>query len=220
MTAVGGTPGPGGTPGAGGAPGAGDARLALVAEVARCHRLGWMPGTSGNLSIRLGTARGGASFAITASGVDKGEVRPGDLVDCDAGGAAVDAGGARRPSAEAVLHARVYRLTGAGAVLHVHSLAPVLAADRWPTGIELADVEMLKGIGRRAHGELVRIPVVANSQDMAALGDAVEAALVPGVPAVVVARHGTYAWGDSLVAARHHLEVVDWLCRYALGAAG
>jgi len=75
---------------------------------------------------------------------------------------------------------------------------------------------MLKGIGRTAHGERVRIPVIANSQDMQALGDAFEKAHEPGVPIMLVARHGMYAWGRDLTEARHHAEIAEWLLGFQI----
>jgi methylthioribulose-1-phosphate dehydratase len=75
---------------------------------------------------------------------------------------------------------------------------------------------MLKGIGRAAEEDRVRLPVVANHQDMAVLGDCVAAALEPGVPAVLVARHGLYTWGADLEQARQHAEIVVWLLEFVL----
>ncbi|MGC0421935.1 methylthioribulose 1-phosphate dehydratase [Embleya sp. AB8] len=189
----------------------------LAREAARFAGLGWMRGTSGNLSVVL--TREPLRLAVTASGLDKGELAADDLVVVDAAGAPIAEEAStppRRPSAEAGLHARVVALTGAGAVFHVHTLAAVRAGARWPAGIELRDLEMLKGIGRAAHDETVTIPVIANSQDMNVLGDRLEAALVPGVPAVVVAAHGMYVWGTDPIQARHHVEVLEWLLEYRI----
>ena len=205
------------------APGAGTkaerdaAGVTLAAEAARFAGLGWMRGTSGNLSVVLG--REPLRLAVTASGMDKGELAHDDLVVVDGAGVPIEAEAStppRRPSAEAGLHARVVALTGAGAVFHVHTVSAVLAGKRWPDGIELRNLEMLKGIGRSAHDESVVIPVIANSQDMTELGDRLEAALVEGVPAVVVASHGLYVWGADARAARHHVEVVEWLLAYRI----
>jgi methylthioribulose-1-phosphate dehydratase len=189
----------------------------LAAEAARFAGLGWMRGTSGNLSVVLG--RSPLRLAVTASGLDKGELAHDDLVVVDADGTPIEAEAStppRRPSAEAGLHARVVALTGAGAVFHVHTVSAVLAGKRWPGGIELRDLEMLKGIGHAAHDETVVIPVIANSQDMTELGDRLEAALVEGVPAVVVASHGLYVWGKDARQARHHVEIVEWLLSYRI----
>lgn len=182
---------------------------ALAAAAARLAALGWMRGTAGNLSLVL--AREPLRLAVTASGIDKGALTPAELVLIDERGTAVDPGETRRPSTEGALHARLAALTGAGAIVHLHPLAAVLAADAHPDGLVLEGLEMLKGIGRAAEGDRVRLPVVANSQDMAVLGNRVAAALEPGVPAVLVARHGLYTWGADLDQARHHAEIVVWL---------
>ncbi|MFD7654658.1 methylthioribulose 1-phosphate dehydratase [Actinosynnema sp. NPDC059797] len=183
---------------------------ALAAECARYTAMGWMRGTSGNLSVVVD--RDPLRLAVTVSGKDKGELTPDDVVLVDAGGNTDDP--VRVPSAEAALHGRIAAVSGAGAVVHVHALAPVVAAERWPDGVELRDLEMLKGFGRRAHDDVVVIPVVPNGQDMGVLGDAFEEGFRPDVPALLVARHGVYVWGDDLHQARHRLECLEWLLRF------
>lgn len=183
----------------------------LAAEAARFAALGWMRGTSGNLSVVL--ARDPLRLAVTASRRDKGELTPRDVVLVDGAGAALSGG---RPSAEAALHARVAAATGAGAVVHVHTVAAVAVGRRRPGGVVFRDLEMLKGIGRTAHDEEVTLPVIANSQDMGVLADRLEAARDPAVPAVIVADHGLYAWGADPVQARHHTEVLQWLLELEL----
>ncbi|ADP83765.1 methylthioribulose 1-phosphate dehydratase [Pseudofrankia inefficax] len=200
----------------------------LVTEAARFAGFGWMRATSGNLSVVLG--RDPLRLAVTASGGDKGELTAGDIVLVDAVGRLLPSPGAGsataaaspsrpaaarpgpRPSAEAALHARLAAATGAGAVVHLHTLASVRAAGRHPGGLELAGLEMLKALGRPADGPATRLPVIQNSQDMTVLGDAALAALEPAVPALLVAGHGLYAWGEDLRSARRHAEAADWLC--------
>ncbi len=201
----------------------------LAAEAARFASFGWMRGTSGNLSVVL--SRDPLRLAVTGSGLDKGTLTAADVVVVDAAGEPVDlaalpsAGAAppsalaALPSAEAALHARVARLTSAGAVVHVHTVAAVVAGRRWPTGIELSGLEMLKGIGVAAAGAHVRLPVIGNSQEMPELGDRLERAWNPRVPAVVVADHGLYAWGSNPLEARHHTEIVEWLLECAIALA-
>ncbi|MCC3768683.1 methylthioribulose 1-phosphate dehydratase [Streptomyces sp. UNOC14_S4] len=185
----------------------------LAAEAARFASFGWMRGTAGNLSVVTG--RDPLRLAVTASGLDKGELTPSDVVVVDGDGAAVDGG---RPSAEAALHARVVRLTGAGAVVHVHTVAAVAMGRRHPEGIVFKDLEMLKGLGQPAHDQEVTLPVVANSQDMRVLGDRLAAARDPRMPAVLVAGHGLYVWGPDPRRARHHTEVVEWLLELELAS--
>ncbi|GLW10976.1 methylthioribulose-1-phosphate dehydratase [Microtetraspora sp. NBRC 13810] len=188
----------------------------LAAESARFTGFGWMRGTSGNLSEVV--ARDPLRLAVTASGLDKGELAASDVAVVDAAGrpAPVDGVAPLVPSAEAGLHARVADLTGADAVVHVHALSAVVAGHHWPDGVRLRDVETLKGIGRLAHDDEVVIPVIGNSQDMAELGDRFEAAYDPRTPAVIVASHGLYTWGSDLKRARHVTECVEWLLSYAL----
>ena len=198
------------------------AGTALAAEAARFAGMGWMRGTSGNLSVTL--ERDPLLLAVTGSGLDKGELTASDLVIVDRDGERVEGrgGSGHRPSAEAGLHARVARVTGAGAVVHVHALAAVVAAHHWPEGVVLRNLEMLKGIGHLAHDETVVLPVVNNSQDMVELGDAFEerylqpTADVAEVPALLVANHGIYVWGADLAKARWHAELIEWMLRFTL----
>jgi methylthioribulose-1-phosphate dehydratase len=187
----------------------------LADEAARYASMGWMRGTSGNLSVVLD--RDPLRLAVTASGLDKGELTADDHVEIDALGEPVGPG---VPSAEAGLHARIAAVSGAGAVVHVHALAPVLAGERWPGGVQLRDLEMLKGFGRLAHDDLVTIPVIPNGQDMRVLGDAFQRGYRADTPALIVARHGIYVWGADLRQARHRLECLEWLLRFILEEAG
>src|SRR3954466_15649810 len=98
-----------------------DAGEALAAEAAYFASFGWMRGTSGNLSLVV--SRDPLRLAVTASGLDKGSLTANDIVVVDETGKAISTDdGQPRPSAEAALHARVARLTGAGAVVHVHTV--------------------------------------------------------------------------------------------------
>jgi methylthioribulose-1-phosphate dehydratase len=190
-----------------------EAGAVLAAEARRFAGLGWMRGTSGNLSLVL--SRDPLRLAVTASGRDKGELASGDVVVVDAHGAAVDPGAAR-PSAEAAFHAHIAERTGAGAVVHVHTLAAVAVGGRHAQGIELEGFEMLKGIGRKASGDVVRVPVIPNSQDMGELAARFDATREEATPALVIATHGLYAWGADALQARHHTEIVEWLLELLL----
>ncbi|KRV48613.1 methylthioribulose-1-phosphate dehydratase [Wenjunlia vitaminophila] len=180
----------------------------LAAEAARFASFGWMRGTSGNLSVVTG--HDPLRLLVTPSGLDKGELTAADMTLVDEEGKAASASGGK-PSAEAALHARVVRLTGAGAVVHVHTVHAVAMGRRHPDGVPFRDVEMLKGIGVPAHDVEVVLPVIENSQDMRVLGDRLEAVLQPRVPGVVVAGHGLYAWGADPGEARRHTEIIQWL---------
>lgn len=183
---------------------------ALARTGRRLYDLGWMRGTSGNVSVR-----DGGRLLVTASGVDKSALDAAHAVATDESGVPVT-GQSHRPSAEAEVHAAILRASRANAAVHVHALSSVIAAARWPDGVPVSDVEQLKGIGRGAHGDRVVVPVVANSQDMADLSERVVEAMDVGVPCVIVAEHGLYAWGSDLGEAVDRTESLDWLFEYAL----
>ncbi|TEX49046.1 MAG: methylthioribulose-1-phosphate dehydratase [Actinomycetales bacterium mxb001] len=188
--------------------------MAQHEELARTSRrlydLGWMRGTSGNVSVL-----DGSQLFVTASGVDKSSLGETDVVEVDGHGAALP-GQSLTPSAEARVHAAILEAARARAAVHVHAMSGVLAAARWPGGVPLVDVEQLKGIGRGAHGDRVTVPVVANSQDMAELSARVVQGMDTGVPCVIVAEHGIYTWGGSLEEAVARTESLDWLFEHAL----
>ena len=68
----------------------------LADEAARYAAMGWMRGTSGNLSVVL--ARDPLRLAVTASGLDKGELTARDHVEIDDDGTPVAGGSAVRGS--------------------------------------------------------------------------------------------------------------------------
>ena len=87
----------------------------LIAAARRLDALGFMPGKSGNLSLRRE-----AGFVITPAALPYAELTADDLVTCDAAGEVLH--GHRRPSSEWRLHAAIYAARPeAQAVVHTHS---------------------------------------------------------------------------------------------------
>lgn len=179
----------------------------------RLYELGWMRGTSGNVSMV--ESEDPRVLVVSASGIAKHAMGAEHAVRTDARGH-VTGDRALAPSAEVLVHAAVIEATGARGVVHVHAMSSVVAAARWPEGVVLHDVEQLKGIGRDAHGDRVVVPVVANAQDMEVLSARIIASLDPSVPGIIVAEHGLYAWGPCLADAVHRTESLDWLFDHAL----
>ncbi|WP_315859209.1 MULTISPECIES: acireductone synthase [unclassified Cyanobium] len=186
----------------------------LSSTMADLHARGWCDGTGGNFSCVL--ARAPLTLLMAPSGVDKGSVLPEELITVDAGGTVV--AGAGRASAETLLHLEIVARTGAGAVLHTHSQSATLLSD-WclgdqePSGsLLLQDLEMLKGLeGIGSHRSRVKLPVLANDQDLARLS-ATAGPLLAGAPqGLLIGGHGLYAWGSDLAQARRHLEILEWL---------
>lgn len=185
----------------------------LAATTRQLYDLGWMRGTSGNVSVVAQDDP--RHILVSASGIAKHSTQPEHAVVTDAAGVALD-GQVHAPSAESKVHAAIVDETGARAVVHVHAMASVLAATRWPGGVVLSSVEQLKGLGCSAEGEQYTVPVVANSQDMDDLSDRIRRAMNPDIPIVLVADHGMYVWGQSLEDAANRTESADWILQHAL----
>jgi len=189
------------------------AELAVqVAEIGRhCYARGWAPGTSGNFSATV--SRDPLRLAITASGVDKGELSPGQVLEIDAGCRVVS--GAGRPSAEAALHLGIARVRGAGAVLHTHSIwSTILSEAVGEDGLAIEGYEMLKGLaGVDTHQHREWLPLVENTQDWVAAMPELEAMLArhPDAHGFLIRRHGLYTWGRDLAEVRRQLETLEFL---------
>jgi methylthioribulose-1-phosphate dehydratase len=183
----------------------------ILAVGRRLDARGLAPATTGNYSVRLNDGR----IAVTVSGRHKGRLVQDDVTQIDLGGHALHA---QAPSAEAALHASVYRLYArAQAVLHVHSVASITLTRLLPRGsdVVLEDYETLKILpGVTTHDTRVVIPVFDNSQDMSALARTVGArlaALTPAPSALLLRGHGVYAWGANVEEAEHVVEALELL---------
>jgi methylthioribulose-1-phosphate dehydratase len=189
----------------------------IAADLAAIGRFvaarGWVPATSGNFSSRID----GDYAAVTRSGIDKGNIRPEDLIAVPLLGALPTG-----VSAETPLHvARYRRNPGIGAVVHVHTVAATVLSrlDAKVGWVELYGFEMLKSLrGQTTHENTVRLPVFANDQDTERLAGHIEAQLAPDptVPGYLLAGHGLYAWGATMVDAQRHLEGLEFLLQCTL----
>jgi methylthioribulose-1-phosphate dehydratase len=185
---------------------------AQLAEIGRdCYARGWALGTSGNFSAVVN--RDPLRLAITTSGVDKGTLSAGEIVEIDAKGKVV--AGSGRPSAEASLHLAIARGRGAGAVLHTHSIWSTILSDAATAdGLALEGYEMLKGLdGVGTHQHREWLPILDNTQDWAAAVPQVEAILTehPRAHGFLIRRHGLYTWGRDLAEAKRHVETLEFL---------
>ena len=182
----------------------------IVSTARELAARGWTPATSSNFSMRLDEAHA----AITVSGLDKGRLTEDGVMVVDLDGRPVAT--EQRPSAETVLHTRLYRRdAGIGCVLHTHSLVQTVASRVFAPsgGVRLKGYELAKAIaGTTTHEAVIELPVLANSQDMPATAGQVEALLDAGpLSGYLIAGHGLYAWGRDLAEARRHLEAFEFM---------
>ena len=192
-----------------------------LAAVARgFYGRGWLMGTSGNLSAVV--QREPLKLAMSPSGVDKGELKPEQLLAIDEN-ARIVSSHQGKPSDESLLHLRIVKDRGAGAVLHTHSVWNTVLSDLYATegGVTIKGYEMLKGLqGVRTHEHMEFLPIIENSQDMPALAELVGATLNehPDAHGFLLRRHGLYSWGQTLAEAKRHIEILEFLLE-AMGRA-
>jgi methylthioribulose-1-phosphate dehydratase len=187
---------------------------AEIVSVARgFHARGWLLGTSGNLSAVV--QRDPLRLAISPSGVDKGELAAGQVLSIDEN-ARIVSEHPGKPSDESLLHIRIVKERGAGAVLHTHSVWNTIFSDLGAEagGVSIEGYEMLKGLeGVRTHEHTEWLPIIENSQDMPALAESVSNVLKEHKAAhgFLLRRHGLYSWGDNLAQAKRHFEILEFL---------
>ncbi|MEX3616112.1 methylthioribulose 1-phosphate dehydratase [Paenibacillus glucanolyticus] len=177
----------------------------------------WFPGTSGNLSVRVGEFTPEQFyFAVTASGKDKSVHTPEDYLFVDQDGAPSEATGLK-PSAETLIHCEIYRKTGCGAIFHVHTIDNNLISDWYGEQgyVPAQGIELIKAFNIWDEDAAIRIPVLPNYADIPRIAELVPDALDPAVPGILLRNHGIYAWGKNAFEAKKHLEAFEFIFEYS-----
>ncbi|MCD8563371.1 MAG: methylthioribulose 1-phosphate dehydratase [Alphaproteobacteria bacterium] len=164
------------------------------------------PATSGNYSMRLDDG----SFAMTVSGFHKGRLSSENIMRVDADARPLED---KKPSAETLLHAQIYRLfPETNAILHVHSVPGAVLTRLTQGDVVLEGYEMLKIFpGIDTHDVRITLPVVPNSQDMDELSAALEDKIKAGVPAYLIRDHGFYVWAPDMEHCVNMCEALEYL---------
>ena len=182
----------------------------MIVELCRqFYDQGWVSGTGGGISLRAGD-----HIYMAPSGVQKERLAEEDLFVLDLDGKVVE-----RPaqdlqiSACAPLFLAAFRLRGAGAVLHSHSIRALLATLRPGPVFRCTHLEMMKGIRGTGYHDTLEVPIIENTAHECDLADSMAAALgdFPRSDAVLVRRHGVYVWGRDWVEAKTQAECYDYL---------
>ncbi|WP_276351532.1 methylthioribulose 1-phosphate dehydratase [Cohnella caldifontis] len=178
---------------------------------------GWFAGTGGNLSMRIGGfSPESFHFAVTASGKDKTKTTPEDFLFVDQSGKPCEAT-RLKPSAETTIHCEIYRLTGCGAIFHIHSVFNNLVSELfWERrAVPIDGVELIKALNVWEEDAHIDIPIVSNFADVPRIVPEVTQRLDPRIPGILLRKHGIYAWGEDAFAAKRHLEAFEYLFEYA-----
>lgn len=168
-------------------------------------RLGFMPGTSGNLSVRLDAER----LLVTPTGVSKCLVRSSDMVIVDLHGRLL--AGTRNVTSEIGMHLAVYeRRQDVEAVVHAH---PPMATAFACSGRGLDEI-----LCQEAVMTLGKVPLASYATTGT---EEVAASLRPHLgdhSAVLLENHGAVTFGTTLLEAFMGMETVEHLAHVALVA--
>ncbi|GAB6065474.1 methylthioribulose 1-phosphate dehydratase [Aquifex pyrophilus] len=172
------------------------------------HQRGWVPATSGNISVKINEEY----IAITSSGKHKGNLKPEDILLVDRNGKPIGEG---KPSAETLLHVAVYKLfPEVNAVVHTHSPNATVISMVFKDIVELEDYELLKAFPDiHTHEAKIRIPVFPNDQNIERLSRKVEEFFknTEDRYGFLIEGHGLYTWGRSMKEALIHTEALEFI---------
>jgi len=177
-----------------------NSKQAIVAALVEvCHRLyekGFVASTDGNVSARLPNGK----ILTTRSGINKGMVSRGDLVEVTLDGAVLK--GKKKPSTELGMHLFIYRQRpDVHAVVHAHPVyATGFAAARIPLDQKVLP-EVIVGLGTVPLAQYA----TPSTQEVA---DSL-APFVKSSNAILLANHGVVTYGLDLPDAWFRMEKVE-----------
>lgn len=167
------------------------------------YRLGYMPGTSGNLSVRLDSER----LLATPTGASKYLLKAADMVIVDLEGTVL--AGSRKATSEMGMHLAIYHnRKDVAAVIHSH---PPIA-----TAFACAGQALDEMLCQEAVMTLGSVPLAAYATTGT---DEVAASLIPLVrdhDALLMANHGAVTYGQSLSDAHFKMETLEHVAQIRL----
>jgi methylthioribulose-1-phosphate dehydratase len=194
-------------------------RARIVELCRQFYAQGWVSGTGGGVSIR----EGGRVY-MAPSGVQKERIQEEDIYVLDEEGGVLESPTSPgfTPSACSPLFFNAFRLRGAGAVIHSHSMHAMLATLVFREAFECTELEMIKGISDHGYFDRLRVPIIENTAQERDLADAMAQAMenYPRTQAVLVRRHGVYIWGKDWVQAKTQAECYHYLFEAAVRMTG
>lgn len=172
----------------------------------RLYRLGFTPGTSGNLSARLDSR----FLLATPTGVSKSMLRQEDMVIVDLDGQQF--AGSRKVTSEIGMHLAVYRQRpDIHAVIHSH--APIATAFAC-AGRALDEPLCAEAIMTLGAVPLAGYATTGTDEVAASLAD-----LIPEHEAILMANHGVVTYGKDLLDAFMKMETVEHFAQITLIAS-
>ena len=165
----------------------------------RIYNRGMVAANDGNISVKISDNE----FLCTPTGVSKGFMTPDYICKVDKDGNVLQANGSFKPSSEIKMHMRVYaQRPDVKSVVHAH---PVYA-----TSFAIAGIPLTQPIMPEAVIALGCVPIAEyGTPSTMEIPDAVEKYL-QHYDAVLLENHGALTYSDSLLAAYHKMESVEF----------
>lgn len=174
---------------------------------------GWFPGNSGNLSLRVGDFQPDQFYyAITSSDKDTSNHTSDNFLFVNAKGEPFETT-KLKPSSEAVIHSKIYRMTGCGAIFHVHTVFNNLLSEWYGEDgyVPVHGNELIKQLGIWEDNAEIRIPIIPNHADISSIANLIPGAIQSNVPGILLRNHGVYVWGRNAFEAKQHLESFEFI---------
>jgi L-fuculose-phosphate aldolase len=186
-----------------------DAELKLRRDLVRfgkwLYRLGFTPGTSGNLSVRLDRQR----LLVTPTGASKYLLRAEDMATVTLDGFQIS--GPRRMTSEVDMHLAIYRQReDVEAVIHSH---PPIATAFACSGRALDELLCQESVMTLGTIPLARYATTGTNEVAESL-----APLVMDHDAILLANHGAVSYGKTLLEAFMKMETVEHVAEISLVA--
>jgi L-fuculose-phosphate aldolase len=183
----------------------GELRRELVRLGKWLYRLGYMPATSGNLSVRLDEER----LLVTPTGASKYLLRPSDMIVVDLDGRQLEGG--RRATSELGMHLAFYhQREDVQAVIHAHPpVATAFACAGWALD-EMICQEAAMTLGPVP---LARYATTGTDEVAESIRP-----LIPAYDTILLANHGAVACGATLLSAFQKMETLEHVAQIRLAA--
>ncbi len=168
----------------------------------RIYNKGMVASNDGNISVKLNENE----FLCTPTGVSKGFMTPEYICKVDKDGKVIQANGKFKPSSEIKMHMRVYKeRPDVNAVVHAHPM--------YATAFAIAGIPLTQPIMPEAVISLGCVPIAEyGTPSTEEIPDAVSKYL-PYYDAVLLENHGALSYADSLLAAYHKMESVEFYAK-------
>lgn len=182
-----------------------DLRQQLVTFSRWLSRLGFTPGTSGNLSVRIDRER----LLVTPTGMSKGMIRTADMVTVDLHGRLLT--GSRNVTSEIGMHLAIYdRRPDVQAVVHSH---PPIATAFACSGRSLDEALCQESIMTVGIIPLARYATTGTDEVAASLSP-----FLANHEAILLENHGAVSYGKSLEDAFMKMETLEHIAHVSLVA--